>query len=94
MIEKKKHPEYKILSDLLDMASEEFSNHGCNDFEIDNTPENMELLRMAHEWNVKGDASQPFDPMITNDGTTIYVMDYFLMGYFSHLFKELSKSEG
>ena len=28
---------WKVLSDLLEMASENFSNHGCNDYELDNT---------------------------------------------------------
>lgn len=94
MIEKKKHPEYKILYELLDMASDEFSNHGCNDFYIDNTPENVELLRMAHEWNTNGDTSEPFEIVLSGDGTKIYVMDYYLMDYFSHLFKKLSETEG
>lgn len=32
---------------LLEMASDSYSNHGCNDFYLPDTPENRELLRAA-----------------------------------------------
>jgi hypothetical protein len=86
----KKHPEYKIIAELLEMASDEFSNHSCNDYEIDNTAENMDLLKDAHNWNVNGDPSQSFEPVISKDGSKIYVMDYFLFGYFAHIFRDMT----
>lgn len=88
-MKKKKHPEYKILADLLETASDEFSNHGCNDYELDDTPENRDLLEAAHWWNVNNDRSQPFE-IVVYKGKLI-TSDYFLMDYFSHLFDELAK---
>ena len=93
MTKPKAHPEYAILADLLEMADNEFSNHGCNDYSIPNTPETIELLRQAHEWNTNSDPAQLFEPSISKDGKEIYVMDYYLMGYFAHLFRKMAEAE-
>jgi len=85
-MEKKPHVEYGILSKLLEMASDEFSNHGCNDFELENTQANRDLMQLAHEWNAQGGELEELQ--ISADGTKIYTRDYFLMDYFSHIFKE------
>lgn len=34
-----------LIVDLLGLASDEFSNHGCNDFEVNDTPENRRLVQ-------------------------------------------------
>ena len=83
---------WSVLSDLLEMASEEFSNHSCNDFELPNTPENralVEAMEMKHSpayFKKKG-------LIISKDGTKIYTQDSSLMGYFSGLAYELSGKE-
>ena len=82
---------WKILAQLLEMADQEFSNHGCNDFELDNTPENVKLLFSALEWNdPKG---EPWFIQLNPDETKIYTTDSFLMGYFEHLAKEMAGIE-
>lgn len=43
MIDELTKPELKILSDLLLLAAEQFSNHGCNDFPLPDTEENRQL---------------------------------------------------
>ncbi len=91
-IQRKKHPEYKIVADLLNMASNEFSNHGCNDYEIPYTKETVDLIEQAHKWNCNDNPSEPFE--LQTDGKTIQVMDYFLMSFFAHLFEELAKNDG
>ena len=83
--------QYELAATLLDKAADEFSNHGCNDYTLPNTPENVELMRRAHEWNVRGDASQPFDLSISKDGTEIYTMDYYVMGFMAHLLREAAQ---
>ena len=78
-----------ILAELLETAGEHFGNHVCNDFDIPNTPESRELIEQAERWNSE---QQWFEEglNISPDGTKIYTQDYFLMGYFAHLFREES----
>ena len=88
-ISKHKHPEYAILASLLEMAHDEFSNHGCNYYELENTPENYALVEAMNKWN----SDDPEDQEVQIYNNKIIVMDWFLMAYFSHLFKELAKGE-
>ncbi len=69
--------EKKIVSKLLRLAAEKFSNHGCNDFRFDMTPENREIARAAQmylddEWVL----------VMESDGEII-ARDDILMEYFS-----------
>ena len=81
--------EWKALADLLDMADEEFSNHGCNDYELDNTPDNRKLVEDAERYLMEDD----FDGIsISDDGIKIYTEDSILMGYFAHIAEENSKA--
>jgi len=44
----------KFSAELLDLASDEFSNNGCNDFYLKDTPENRELvtaLQTEERWD-------------------------------------------
>jgi len=71
--------EDKLAAALLDLASEQFSNHGCNDFRIsehvDMTADEMRALDLAmHVWN--GDPHE-HDPNADHD----YQSDFFLMSY-------------
>jgi len=74
----------EVLSDLLKMADEEFGNHGCNDYELPNTPENRQLMEQAERWN-SIEQWEEYGLHISNDYAKIYTQDYFLMGYFAHL---------
>jgi len=75
--------EARLASLLLDLASDEFSNHGCNDFELPNTQEMVDLLNQIEAWNV-GPGQKPeevhvFDP----SDKKLYTTDWLLMRYFS-----------
>lgn len=35
----------KIAAELLELAADQFGNHGCNDYEIKNTKENLEFVK-------------------------------------------------
>jgi hypothetical protein len=80
---------WAVLSKLLEMASDEFSRHGCNDFELPNTPHNRMLVEAMERWNsVKQFEAEGLN--ISEDGRTIYTMDWFLFSYFAHLARELA----
>ena len=41
--------ELHLLDEMLDYASNEMSNAGCNDFELEDTPENREIVTKAEQ---------------------------------------------
>jgi len=52
----------KLAADLLDLASDEFSNHGCNDYKLDRLltkAEQEAFVAFAHRWN--GDPEETQD---------------------------------
>ena len=69
--------ELKIMSELLNLASNEFSNHGCNDFEIPATEENIALMTRVDD---------EFEPMIR--GRKILANDFSLMDFFNRRCRE------
>lgn len=81
----------KLASELLDIASDSFSNHGCNDHEIDNTPENWALLVAMEQRN---------DPTFSEDISEIHhlsrdgkivVSDWFLMWFLARVLEDAAK---
>ena len=36
--------EHAVLAVFLDVLSEQYQNTGCNELELENTPENMEMI--------------------------------------------------
>ena len=81
---------WAILAKLLEIAADEFSNHGCNDFDLPNTPENRELMTTLEklEYSI---VEQELN--FSKDGTKIYASDSRLMAYFAHLARELAGIE-
>lgn len=68
--------ELNILADLLDLAGDKFSNHGCNDFEIEN---NLLTRQIAQDfWRWETDEFVEY-----KDGETICLSDSSLMKYFA-----------
>lgn len=46
------HPvDARIAAQMLNLAADQFGNHGCNDFELPNTPENMEFIKRVIAWS-------------------------------------------
>lgn len=76
-------PELQLTSLLLDLASDEFSNHVCNDFELPNTQEMVDLLNRIEAWNV-GPGQKPEEVHVFDSSKkTLYSTDWLLMRYFS-----------
>lgn len=79
--------ELAFIADLLDMAADEFSNHSCNDFKIDNTAENKLLLMKI------ADSAEEKDSILNNDSKTLYTCDWLLMRYFANKCKNISQKK-
>jgi uncharacterized protein YutD len=71
-----------LTAEMLEMASEEFSNHGCNDYVLENTQENREF----YEKMMKHSCGE----VVTVDPSKekIYAQDQMIMSYLSNLLKE------
>jgi hypothetical protein len=56
--------EMLLAAQLLEMASSEFANHGCNDFEIPMTEENVVLIQEAQQADcgIPPEHQTQFDP--------------------------------
>lgn len=77
-----KKVDLEFAAKLLDLAAESFGNHGCNDYEIPNTPENLDFAKRLITWS-----DYPEDkPNI--HGEIIYLMDWEIMRF---LADEISK---
>lgn len=82
----KKEIVVKLISKLLEMASYQFSNHGCNDLYEDfwdgvSEDEKQNLYKEFHDWNG--------DPEDYNPSQIGYLGDSHLMRYFSEKVLEL-----
>lgn len=74
----------EVISELLELAAESFSNRSCNDFKITRLPidARRKLSELYHTWN--GDIEEH-----ENDEDYEYFYDSSLMRYFAHLFDNL-----
>lgn len=75
--------EKRLVSFLLEIASDHFSNHGCNDFELEwvekwNKKEKEALNREMHIWHMSNKKDYK---------DILYHSDYFLMSFFSNKIK-------
>lgn len=84
--------EMELLAKLLDMAAEEFSNHCCNDFEVENTPEARRFMIGAETWNSPEEYAE-YGLHLSKDEKTIYTQDSFLMSYFADRLQEESERQ-
>jgi hypothetical protein len=76
--------EKKLAAILLRKASDQFSNHGCNDFDlVEFIPDRAErdaLVLKYFEWN--GDPSEYYDASEDGDGSHDWrLMDWMLMDF-------------
>jgi hypothetical protein len=75
-----------LAGDLLELAADKFSNHGCNDYEFPKdwtVAERRRMLRAMHDWN--GDPGE-YDP---DEAVT---MDWFVMAFLADRLKEAAKA--
>ena len=71
--------DYYLIADLLDMASDEFSNHGCNDFAVENYYTKEELCELVKSFNIHNGVTDP-----NSDHWVEHVdCDWLLMSFFA-----------
>lgn len=79
--------EKRICARLLKLAADSFSNHGNNDFEIDETHENIRMiLKMQKE------IDPDWNSVIAHDGIFI-VCNFMLMNFFADLLEKEANAE-
>ena len=62
---------------MLDMAADEFSSHGCNDYELAATEDNVELVE-----SMIAASDYPEDEVnFSSDKKHIFTMDWMLIRY-------------
>lgn len=70
--------EKELAAKLLEMASDEFANHGCNDYGLENTDENWKMVCAMHKWNGE-DPEDLQDRPKKNE--LIWTCDFLVMSY-------------
>lgn len=68
-------PERVLAADLLRLAAEKSSNHGCNDYWLAATPENIALVEAAN----LASGEEPEDARPTPQDGKICASDFVLM---------------
>jgi len=86
--------EARILAHLLEGAANEFSNHGCNDFNVETElglPKER-AIALAHELRLSMVKLNVADDEYAADHTSVYLFDWMLY----HLFRKkvLAASKG
>lgn len=72
---------------IIDYADTYMSNAGCNDAELPNTPENLEMIN-----DMIAASDYPDDePDISDDGKAIYFSDFMMAGYCSRLLDKMKE---
>lgn len=72
--------EKKLIAALLDLASEKFSNHGCNDFDLaEIVPDVEERRAIAREYYEHNNEPEEFNP----DNKYESFEDWILMDHFA-----------
>lgn len=74
----------QLASKLLEMAAQEFANHGCNDVDEEvyegwTREERRQLVRDFEQWNSQG---KDYDP------EWLHLPDFALMSFFAHLINQ------
>ena len=72
-----------ISADMLDMAADEYASHVCNDYEITNTPENLNFVKdMIRSGFMDGEELEGNE----ND-SMLSVSDFNIMSYCAYLLR-------
>lgn len=76
-----------LASEFMDQYADRLGNDGCNDYELDDTPETRELMEMMHKWNCP-DEDEVFDPEFQCRDGKIHTSNSFVAAFLAHLLKE------
>lgn len=77
--------ERMLAAVMLDMASDKFSSHGCNDWEFPNSwtkEEKIAFLRGYHAWN--GDPEEEFSERY------LHISDFAVMSFLAHKIRQMA----
>ena len=84
--------EYKIIAELLELAYQQFSNHGCNDFELERNDVNATIIAQAERADYPDISEDDLrESLKCGDDQRIVTRDDFLMRYFSERCKKLAE---
>ena len=81
--------ELELIAQLLELASNDFENHGCNDFNLENTQANRFLML---EYQKDNNPNYPDDLMFDDESKVIYGNDSALMSYMARRAKTIAES--
>lgn len=73
----------KIFEQIMDVSSDCLGNKICNDFVVDDTPENKEFMERMFAYGVDNDLWDDGCPPIVRDGKII-TFDFMVLDYFKH----------
>lgn len=76
----------QLAAEVLELASDTFSNNTCNEFEIEDTLLNRSFVISMNIW--AGRNPEDAAPYVSNG--KICVADWMVMSYCAHLLKEES----
>lgn len=78
-----------MTAEMLERASDSFSNHGCNDFYLENIPENYEFVKEVYIYI----GIHPNSIYITPNKQRIIVMDTHIMDYCRNLLLKAAEEQ-
>lgn len=78
--------EKAILLKFLDDLSDHMSNAGCNDLDLENTPENYELVAAAEKYCAEQNQEKPLPPLFYKD--KICTTDFIILSYLVNLIEK------
>ena len=87
--------ECRLLADLLEMASDDFSNHGCNDLDLSKYMQPLEinaLVKAYHEWNGDPEEFDPNEEFDQNANNKFRLGDSTLMAFFASRIRGKAKA--
>lgn len=84
--------ELTLIADFLKEASEEYSNHGCNDCEIPNTKENKAMLVNMIKRDVdEEDQEEEIEEVMSCKKKKLFTFDWLVMDYLADRCREAAK---
>lgn len=81
--------ELRLLAELLELASDTFGNHGCNDFDLEKSVPSLEDRRkLMKAFNDHNGSPEDFEHDEENGDQYLMFRDDLLMGYLAHRVRE------
>jgi hypothetical protein len=81
--------EAKVLAELLELASDQFANHGCSDFELGKViPDLEERRKLMKSYNNYNGSPEDFEDDVKHGSKFELENDAGLMGYLTDRVKE------